>query len=121
MYFMYFDINNLYDWGIITIDFQWVDDINNFNVMDVRLDSSTGYILEVDLKYISMHSDLPFCPAREKSPGKCEDKLLATLYDKKRYVIHYCNLQQCIRHSLCTTKTNRRNRRQTAISMALRL
>ena len=28
-----------------------------------------------------------------------EDKLLATLYDKQRYV-HYRNLQQCTRHSL---------------------
>jgi len=37
---------------------------------------------------------------REKPPGKCKDKLLAILYDKKRYVIHYCNLQQCICHGL---------------------
>ena len=37
---------------------------------------------------------------REKPPGKCKDKLLAILLDKKRYVIHYRNLQQCIRHGL---------------------
>ena len=46
------------------------------------------------------HSGLPFCPMREKPPGKQEEKLLATLYDKKRYVIHYRTLQQCIRHDL---------------------
>jgi len=45
-------------------------------------------------------TDLPFCPTRDKLPGKREDKLLATLYDKQRYVIHYRNLQQCIRHGL---------------------
>jgi len=41
--------------------FRWVDDISNFNVMNVALDSSTGYILE-DLEYpqhLHAHADLP--------------------------------------------------------------
>jgi len=79
--------------------------------MDVALDSPTGYILEVDLEYPQhlhdAHADLPFCPTRDKPPGKRETKLLATLYDKKRYVIHYRNLQQCTRHSLRVTKIHR--------------
>jgi len=61
-------------------------------------DSSTDYILEIDLEYpqhlwrnVSWH----FCPTRDKSPSKRENKLLATLYDKQRYIIHYRNLQQC--------------------------
>jgi len=37
---------------------------------------------------------------REKPLGKREEKFLATLYDKKRYVIHYRNLQQCFHHDL---------------------
>ena len=36
---------------------------------------------------------------RNKLPGKREDELLATLYDKQRYVIHR-NLQQCTHHDL---------------------
>jgi len=32
-------------------DFRWVDDISNFNVMDVVLESPIGYILEVVLEY----------------------------------------------------------------------
>ncbi|KYM86337.1 hypothetical protein ALC53_04137, partial [Atta colombica] len=44
---------------------------------------------------------------RDKPPGKCEDKLLATLYDKQRYVIYYRNLQQCTRHGLRVTKIHR--------------
>jgi len=73
-------------------DFRWIDDISNFNVTDVTLDSPTGYILEIDLEYPQhlhdAHADLPFCPTHDKPPGKRENKL-ATLYDKKRYVIHY--------------------------------
>jgi len=66
--------------------------------MSIALDSPTDYILEVDLEYpqdLDAHTDLTFCSTRDKLPGKWEDKLLATLYDKKHYVIHYRNLQQC--------------------------
>ncbi|XP_018307240.1 DNA polymerase-like [Mycetomoellerius zeteki] len=114
-YLMYFDVNNLYGWAMCQplpyADFRWVDDVDNFNVMGVALDSPTGYILEMDLEYPEhlhdVHVDLPFCPTRDKPPGKREDKLLATLYDKKRYVIHYRNLQQCIRHGFCIAKVHR--------------
>jgi len=79
--------------------------------MDVALDSPTGYILEVDLEYPEhlhdAYADLPFCPTREP-PDKREDKLFATLYDKKRYVIHYQYLQQCTRRTgLRVTKIHR--------------
>jgi len=87
------------------------DDVTNFNVSSIALDSPTGYVLEVDLEYPQhlhdAHTDLPFCPTRDKPPGKREFKLLATLYDKKRYVIHYRNLQQCTRHGLRVTKIHR--------------
>ncbi|XP_018362816.1 PREDICTED: uncharacterized protein LOC108760996, partial [Trachymyrmex cornetzi] len=40
------------------------------------------YVLEVDLEYPERlhdeHVDLPFCPTRDKPPGKQQDKLLAT-------------------------------------------
>jgi len=44
-----------------------------------------------------MRTDLLFCLTRDKPLGKRQDKLLATLYDKKRYVIYYRNQQQCTR------------------------
>jgi len=111
-YLMYFDINNLYGWAmcqpLLFANFRWIYDVSNFNVMDVALDSPTGYILNEDLEYPQhlhdAHTDLPFCPTRDKPSGKRENKLVATLYDKKRYVIHYRNLQQCTRHGLRVTK-----------------
>jgi len=52
-HFMYFDVNNLYGWAmyrsLLYANFRW--DIENFNIMNVALDSPTGYILEVDLEY----------------------------------------------------------------------
>ena len=92
-------------------EFRWVDDTANFDYSAIASDSPTGYILEVDLEYPQdvhdEHTDLPFCPTRDKPPGKRQAKLLATLFDKKRYVIHYRNLQQCTRHGLCVTKIHR--------------
>ncbi|XP_071653829.1 uncharacterized protein [Temnothorax longispinosus] len=114
-YLMYFDVNNLYGWAMCKPlpygEFRWVEDASNFDVNAIALDSPTGYILEVDLEYPQdkhdAHADLPFCPMRDKPPGKRQDKLLATLHDKERYVIHYRNLQQCMRHGLRITKIHR--------------
>ncbi|KYN23239.1 hypothetical protein ALC57_04349, partial [Trachymyrmex cornetzi] len=114
-YLMYYDVNNLYGWAMCQplpyAEFRWVEDAANFDVSAIAQDSSTGYILEVDLEYPQhlhdRNTDLPFCPTRDKPPGKREDKLLATLYDKQRYVIYYRNLQQCTRHGLRVTKIHR--------------
>ena len=63
----------------------------------------SGYVLEVNLEYLehlhNEHFDLPFCPTRNEHLASSKINL-ATMYDKKRYVIilfiHYRNLQQCI-------------------------
>jgi len=64
-YLMYIDVN-LYGWAMCQplsyADFRWVDDTSNFNVIDIALDSPTGYILEVDLEYPQHLHDVPFCP-----------------------------------------------------------
>ncbi|KYM93980.1 hypothetical protein ALC62_15425 [Cyphomyrmex costatus] len=114
-YLMYYDVNDLYGWAMCQplpyADFRWVEDAANFDASAIAPDSPIGCILEVDLEYPQhlhdAHTDLPFCPTRDKPPGKREDKLLATLYDKQRYVIHYRSLQQCTRHGLRVTKVHR--------------
>ncbi|XP_025264636.1 uncharacterized protein LOC112638002 [Camponotus floridanus] len=115
IYLMYLDINNLYGWAMCQPlpyeRFEWVDDLESLDVMSVPEDSTVGYILEVDLDYPAdahdAHADLPFCPTHDKPPGKRQSKLLATLYDKRRYVTHYRNLQQCVRHGLRLTRIHR--------------
>jgi len=75
---MYFDVNNLYGWAMCQLlpyaEFRRVDDITDFDVSAIVPDSSTGYILEVDLEYPQSihdeHIDLPFCPTRDKLPDK---------------------------------------------------
>ena len=107
--------------------FRWVEDAANFDVSAIALDSPTGYILEADLEYLQLlhdrHTDLPFCPTCDKPSGKREHKLLATLYDKQHYIIHYRNLQQCTRHGLHVTRSigcyNSRNLHGFAITLNL--
>ncbi|XP_076300574.1 uncharacterized protein LOC143218891 [Lasioglossum baleicum] len=114
-YLMYFDVNNLYGWAMCQplpyAEFQWVNNIESFDISLIAADSPIGCILEVDLEYPqslhNAHADLPFCPTRAKPPGKREAKLLATLHDKQRYVIHYYNLQQCTRHVTMAPRIHR--------------
>ncbi|XP_025264492.1 uncharacterized protein LOC112637944 [Camponotus floridanus] len=111
IYLMYLDINNLYGWAMCQPlpyeRFEWVESLD---VISATEDSTVGYLLEVDLDYPAdvhdAHADLPFCSMRDK-PGKRQSKLLATLYDKRRYVTYYRNLQQCVRHGLRLTRIHR--------------
>ena len=99
-------------------DFRWVDDAENFDVTTVAIDSLTSYVLELDLKCpqtSSQRSHKPTILSNAQETAR-EKKLLATLYNKKHYVIYYRNLQQCIQ--------NRKNLPRTAIrtiSMASRI
>jgi len=47
-YLMYYNVNNLYGWTICQplsyADFQWVDDVQNFDFTTITLDSATDYI-----------------------------------------------------------------------------
>ncbi|XP_066596260.1 uncharacterized protein [Prorops nasuta] len=115
-YLMYFDVNNLYGWAMSQAlpytEFKWVDNCENFDVNNIDTNSTLGYILEVDLNYPqsihNSHIDLPFCPSHDLSPvNRKHKKLLTTLYDKKRYVIHIRMLKTCLKHGLQLDKIHR--------------
>lgn len=114
-YLMYLDANNLYGWAMSQAlpegNFEWVEDIDNFNVNSISIDSNIGYILEVDLNYpISIHNkhnDLPFCCETKKTPHAKQAKLIVDLNNKNHYIIHIKNLQQCLKHGLELSKIHR--------------
>ena len=87
----------------------------------INVDSRTGYVLEVELKYPSKlhddHSDYPLAPENIKidssmfSPFMMDyfhtsdtTKLTPNLTDKERYTVHYRNLQLYIDLGMQVTK-----------------
>ena len=86
--------------------------------MNIKRNSSTGYILEVDLEYPQklhdIHNDYPLAPEKINIPKEwlsdyclkianvhnitigSVKKLVLNLINKNSYKIHYRNLQQCV-------------------------
>lgn len=114
-YLMYFDVNNMYGWAMTQYlpkgEFKWIEDINNPNFFNVPDDHDYGYILEVDLEYPENihddHKDLPLCPQHMAPPTSKQKKLLTTLYNKDKYIIHYRALKQALKHGLILKKIHR--------------
>ena len=101
-------------------NFKWVKKIDKIEqkLIQIKKDSSTGYILEVDLEYIQelhdTHNDYRLAPekiniskewlsdysleianAHNITTGTVK-KLVPNLMNKNNYVIYYRNLQQCL-------------------------
>ena len=124
----YFDINNLYGHAVSQYlpyaNFKWVKNADEIeqNLTKIKSNSSTGYILEVDLEYpknlYCEHNDYPL--AQEKINIQKEwlsdyclkianehninigtvKNLVPNKMNKRNYVIHYRNLQQCVQKGL---------------------
>ena len=120
----YLDMNNLHGHAMSQYlpyaNFKWVKNINEAEqkLMKIKSNSSTGYILEVDLEYPKNlhyeHSDYPLAPAKIKIQKEwlsdyCLEivnehninigtvkELVPNVMPKNNYVIHYRNLQQCL-------------------------
>ena len=108
-YLMYVDANNLYGWAkckkLPVNDFKWAADLSKYTENFIKYydeNSSRGCILEVDMEYPkhlwSHHKDLPFLSERKKF--KKVEKLVTSIEDKEKYVIHISALKQALNHGL---------------------
>ena len=90
--------------------FEWIDELKriNFNIPD---DDPVVYILEVNFKYLEhlhdAHKDLPFCPEHKKPPDSSQTKLVTTVEQKSRYILHYRNLKHALANGLKLTIIHR--------------
>ena len=106
-YLMYLDANNLYGCAMSmklpTHGFKWMSggELENlYENQELHTWNKNPCILEVDLEYPkkmhNLHNDYPLCPEGVKCKNNVE-KLIPNLRDKKKYVLHYKNLIQCLR------------------------
>ena len=134
-YIIDLDMNNLYGHAMSQYlpyaNFKWVKNIDKIEqkLMQIKKDSSTGYILEIDLEYPEelhdIHNDYPLAPekinilkkwlsdysleisnAQNITTGTVK-KLVPNLINKINYVVHYRNLQQCLELGMKLKKTHR--------------
>ena len=134
-YIMYLDANNLYGWAMSqylpTGVFRWMTEkqIDYIDLAKYKEDSKKGLILEVDLAYPEelhdLHNDYPLGPEKIKVnkdmlSNYCQEiankfnvstglvyKLIPTLSNKEKYVLHYRNLQLYTDLGLKITKVHR--------------
>ena len=115
-YLMYLDANNLYGWAMskkLPVNgFKWENDLSRFNenfIKNYNENSDVGYFLEVDIEYPkqlwSSHKDLPFLPERKKLEKV--EKLVCSIEDKEKYVIHIRALKQALNHGLILKRVHR--------------
>ena len=115
LYIQYLDANNLYGWAMsqkLPVNgFKWIEDTSEINeefMKNYDENSDKGYILLVDVKYPrklhDLHSDLPFLPKRMKID---KWKLVCSLHNKEKYVVHMKSLKQALNHGLKLKKIHR--------------
>ena len=134
-YIMYLDANNLYGWAMSqylpTGGFRWMTQkqIDEIDLFKYKEDNDKGLILEVDLEYPEglhdLDNDYPLAPEKVKVANSmlskyCKNiaemhnistgtvhKLIPTLANKEKYVLHYRNLQLYTSLGLKITKVHR--------------
>ena len=92
--------------------FKWENDLSRFNedfIKNYNENSDVGYFLEVDIEYPkqlwSSHKDLPFLPERKKLEKV--EKLVCSIEDKEKYVMHIRALKQALNNGLQLKKLHR--------------
>ena len=129
----YLDKNNLYGLSMSEYrsyeKFEWLENIDEFDVMSINKKSEIRYIFEVDLEYPKelheLHNDYPLSPEKlavssdmlstyckniaNEYEIKADDvnKLIPNLGNKPKYVLHYRNLQMYLSLGIKLTKIHR--------------
>ena len=91
--------------------FKWVKKLSKFNkdfIKNYDGNSKKEYFLEVDIDYpkklFDLHKDSPFLP-ESKKVNKLE-KLICSVEDKEKYVMHIRVLKQALNHGLVLRKVH---------------
>ena len=116
LYLKYLDANNLYGWAMsqkLPVNgFKWLKNLSKFNedlLKKYDKNSNTRYFLEVDIEYpktlFNSQKDLPFLPEIKKVEKV--GKLICSIEDKEKYVIHIKALKQALNHELKLKKVHR--------------
>ena len=92
--------------------FKWIEKLSRFHeifIKNYHEISDIGYFLEVDIdcpkELFNLHKDLPFLPGRKKV-NKVE-KLICSIEDKEKYVMHIRVLKQALNHGLVFKRIHR--------------
>ena len=115
-YLMYLDAKNLYGWvmskKLPVNGFKWENDLSKFNenfIKNYNENSDAGYFLEVDIEYPkqlwSSYKDLQFLPEGRKLEKV--EKLVCSIEDKEKNVIHIRALKQALNHGLMVKDVHR--------------
>ena len=113
----YLDANNLYGWAMsekLPVNgFKWIEqkNLSKFSedfIKNYDENGNIGYFLELDIDYpkelFNLYKDLPFLP-ESKKVNKVK-KLLCSIEDKKKNVIHIRALKQALNHRLVLKKVH---------------
>ena len=129
----YLDKNHLCGWSMSEYlpygEFEWLENVGEFDINSINEKSEIGYFLEIDLKYPDdlheLHNDYPLAPEKfavtndmlskyckeiaEEYDIKVGDvkKLIPNLKNKTKYVLHYRNLQLYLFLGMKLTKIHR--------------
>ena len=133
-YITYLDANNLYGWAMSQPlpkkNFHWKRVMpTEEQIMKMKPHSKKGWILEVDLEYPAhlhdAHNDYPLAPEKTvikpeqmseyqrrlmadlKIDAPSTEKLVLTLEDKEKYVVHYKNLKFYLSQGMRLKKVHR--------------
>ena len=112
-YLTYLDANNLYGYAMSqplpTGKFEWIEPQEIEKILNHEDDHKIGYMIECDLEYPkelhNKHNDYPLAPeimVINKVP-----KLIPSLNNRTKYVLHYKNLKQNLLLGMKLTKVHR--------------